>query len=493
MDVAQSTRKASSPFAAQADVAGVVASTVGKSSVSAVFARLYHGTKTDHVPRKLSKKRSVSDLKPLISAPLPIQRPTTAPTPSRASLIQPTASSQAKKDATNVTAALKPSRCPVPVSSSRVVPSKPQKACAAGPNQVRPAVPAPISAKTSDTAFRRSASSTPHAPRYALLRPDQPKAAANSLPSGIPRPSPSPVSKPSWPWAPHPNPLRCNPALALTVRPVPVTSLTVPKIMGRRYARRLSRMTCLPTLQESASENLPPTLHPELKAPAAERKSAAPMAPFRLPTRPAPPVNLPSHHQIQSQQLQARNDLMEAVDDLRMENTQLSSAVQNAVSQRIVAVTQLEQQKRDIQALEASLKSLWALVSPQTGLAEVSSTPQICEQIQLLSASATKPRPHPQRQQQTPPALVYLEQKLAQQTQEIALRRRSDAASRRMADTLIVENKQMKARLDQVEAERLRLRTSLNAAEAKLERVERSLYIYPTSAVQEMTKTHKTE
>lgn len=215
-------------------------------------------------------------------------------------------------------------------------------------------------------------------------------------------------------------------------------------------------MTFLPILQESPIEGLasiPPRVSagPPVQAPVAVRKPAAAVSvsPRPLP-RLASPVNLPSIHRSQSQQLKARNDLVEAANDLKAENAQLSSALQDAISQRIVATTQLEQLKRDNVALQALLQ--------------------------------------PQQQQTTAPNTEALEQKLAQQAQQIAFLRRSDAASRRMADGMVVENKHMKAELDQIKSERTRLRAGLDAAEGKLERIERSLYIYPSSAVQEMAK-----
>lgn len=219
---------------------------------------------------------------------------------------------------------------------------------------------------------------------------------------------------------------------------------------------------------------------PELteQEPAFVSVSKSPITALRCPIpRPAAPVNLPDAQRSQSQQLKARNDLVDFTNGLKAENAQLSVQLQDTVSQNIVATTQLEQQKKDNLALEESLKALWALVQPDNIL----ETAQICQQVQLLSTSSQSQTTSAMTTNKTRD-IAALERKLEQQTQRLSSYRCSDAASRHLTQTLVQESKQMKTRFDKVEAERLRLQTSLQAAEAKLERIERSLYVYPSSA-----------
>lgn len=195
--------------------------------------------------------------------------------------------------------------------------------------------------------------------------------------------------------------------------------------------------------------------------------------------RPTAPVNLPDAQRSRSQQLKARNDLVEFTNELRTENAQLSVQLQDTVSQKIVATTQLQQQRKESFALEESLKALWALVQPNNLL----ETAQICQQVKLLSTSSqSQTSATTTTTTKNTQDMAAMEQKFAQQTQQLSSFRRSEAASRQLTQTLVNENKQIKARFDKVEAERLRLQTSLHAAEAKLQRIERSLYVYPPSA-----------
>lgn len=201
-------------------------------------------------------------------------------------------------------------------------------------------------------------------------------------------------------------------------------------------------------------------------------------------SRPTAPVNLPDTHRSQSQQLKARNDIVEFANELKVENAQLSVQLQDTVSQNIVAIDQLEQQKKETLALEESLKALWALVQPDNILETV----QICQQVKLLSASSQSQTTSATTTNKTRDTAT-LERKLEQQTQQLSSVRCNEAASRQLAHTLVNENKQIKSRLNKVEAERLRLQTSLQAAEAKLERIERSLYVYPSSAQEILSGT----
>lgn len=212
----------------------------------------------------------------------------------------------------------------------------------------------------------------------------------------------------------------------------------------------------------------------------------SPMTALRCPIpRPTAPVNLPDAQRSQSQQLKARNDLVEFANELRTENAQLSVQLQNTVSQKIVATTQLQQQKKETLALEESLKELWALVQPNNLL----ETAQICQQVKLLSTSSPEQPQTSASTTRNTEDIAALEQKLAQQTRRLSSCKRSEAASQQLTQTLVNENKQMKARFDKVEAERLRLQTSLHAAEAKLQRIERSLYVYPSSAQEVLSGT----
>lgn len=273
----------------------------------------------------------------------------------------------------------------------------------------------------------------------------------------------------------HPSPLRSSTSVATAPGPSSAHRGTrsVQQIMGRRYTTKLSRMSVLPALPELTEEEQ--AFVSVLKSPISTLRCPIP--------RPAAPVNLTDAHRSQSQQLKARNDLVEFANELKGENAQLSVQLQDTVSQNIVATTQLEQQKKDNLALEESLKALWALVQPDNIL----ETAQIRQQIKLLSTSS-----QPQNSATTTKNtqdIAALEQKLEQQTHQLLSYKRSEAASRQLTQTLVHENKQMKARFDKVEAERLRLQTSLHAAEAKLERIERSLYVYPSSAQEILSGT----
>lgn len=247
---------------------------------------------------------------------------------------------------------------------------------------------------------------------------------------------------------------------------------SIQKIMGKKYIARLSRMSVLPALPELPDEEQPPTLV------VPSTRMALPLP----PPRPAAPVNLPDVHRSQSQQLKARNDLVEFADKLIAENAQMSSQLRDAVSCGVVFANQLEEQKKDSLALEESLQALWLLAQPGSIL----KTAQICEQVKFL---ATVSGNHNPTVTKAHTGTTCPEQKLVQQSQQLVCYKRDDAASRQLADLLVHENKHMKSRLDRVEAERLRLQASLHAAEGKLERIERSLYVYPSSAQEILSGT----
>lgn len=265
----------------------------------------------------------------------------------------------------------------------------------------------------------------------------------------------------------HPNLIHSSLPVAMAVIPSSVRRVRgVHQIMGKKYSTRLNRMSILPALAELSDEEQPciPIV-----------SSTTPILPCP-PPRPAAPVNFPNVHRSQSLQLKARSELVDAADELKAENAQLSSNLRDAVSQRVVATTQLEQQKKDNVVLEEAIQALWSLVQPNNIL----KTTQICEQVRLLSIEVSKSQPPIITGSVQDP--TALEHRLVQQTQQLAFYKRNDAASRQLAETLVHENKNMKSRLDKAENESLRLQSSLHAAEVKLGRIERSLYIYPSSA-----------
>ncbi|CAN8102805.1 unnamed protein product [Discula destructiva] len=434
----------------QKAVAGAVASVVG-TGPPAVLARIYHRYGADHVPRKLTKKRPILDLKACILAPLPLQR-SLIPAPARGP--------SCRLNEENRTPA--GSQC-----KSAMAPKMTETRTLT--NQVRPTNVLPNGhAGMTDTVARRSAASKPLSKASVLTaptpqHPHQHKSVAEAFRSGIPGPSQS--SAALQPGGSHPNPLRSNPPQAVTRGPASVRPARVSRIMGKRYGMKLNQMTILPTLSEATGENLPPS-PPPLEAPATGRNAttALPLSPS---PRPSPHVDVPEPQRSQTQQLEdARDDPVKAANALKAENVQLYSDLQELVSQRIIAVTQIEQLKRHNRALETALEAMR-------------------EQLeQLSSGNVTNKSPQPTSNQG--PHMAAVEQKLAQQAQRLTFYKRSDAASRGMVGALVNENKHMETRLDKAEAERSRLRKGLDAAEGKLQRIERSLYVYPSSTTQEL-------
>lgn len=477
-------------FAGRA-AADAVYPAIGKS-MWAMFASVYHA-KTDYRPRKLTKRRPVRESTLSTFAPPPSQLGR-VPTFPRADSSQLKATSQTKPifeepqrklAVPSRSAVFEMDATPTRISSRRPA-NPPYRTSPPTGTQIQP--PNQVRRELSDHPSARLSATTNTLPPLSarLKRPNLPTpVGARPMPSGSlrsPPPSPSVLAGEKWSWEAHPDPLHSDSPSATAAAPDPGTRTRgVHQIMGKNYTRKLSRMSVLPALAEVSDEAHTHTpespARPVVPSITVSRAIVALHAPL---CRPAPPVNLPDIQRSQSQQLRARNDLVEAANSLRAENTQLSSYLQDAVSRSIVATTQLEHQKRDNLALEESLKALWSLVQPNTGLDNISKTAQICEQVRLLSTAVSNfqgPNTNDAAN-----SVAALEQKLAQQTTQLSLCKRNDVTSRQMAKALIHENKLMKTRLDKVEAERLHLQTSLHAAEVKLERVERSLYVYPSSA-----------
>lgn len=452
--------------------AASAASSAVHENMTAMFARIFV-SKPDKTTQKLVKKRPVANLAASTLAPSAFQRQA-AGTASREPSHKPKFSLQAKPlpkepqtnliisnriscDGSDVKTARSSSRHTVgPLDHQKPGHWRPGSVCSIGQADHPPKQQA--SRVTNSRAPTVSSSTRSQPSRTPMLSRD----------------SRSPSSSSSIPA--HSNPLRSSPSVATVPGPGPVNrgARSVQQIMGRRYTAKLSRMSVLPALPELTEEEQ-----------AFVSVLNSPITTLRCPIpRPAAPVNLPDAHCNQSRQLKARNDLVEFANELKAENAQLSVQLQDTVSQNIVATTQLEQQKKDNLALEETFKALWALVQPDNIL----ETTQICQQVKLLSTSSQSQTTSAATTNKTRD-ITALERKLEQQTQQISSYRCSEAASRQLTQTLVHENKQMKARFDKVDAERLRLQTSLHAAEAKLERIERSLYVYPSSAQEILSGT----
>ncbi|KAJ4418993.1 hypothetical protein N0V82_005218 [Gnomoniopsis sp. IMI 355080] len=437
----------------RAAVGAAVSSTAGKT-MPAVFASIYY-SKADRSPQKLKKKYPIPNLTASLSGPPQRQREA-APTPYRVFPHKPNSSAQEKSIPTEQQKELVVHNTvfeldahPAYSSSSHPFGSQMQR-----PRQVR------------------------HGSNISTVQAELPDSMKLRRPNGssaLPRPvcgrlqlsSSSPSTKV------HFSPLHSKAPLAMAGATGSVRrARNIQRIMGKKYVTRLSRMSILPALSELPDEEQSPTL---LVTP---RTTALPLP----PPRPVAPVNVPDVQRSQSQQLKARNSLAEFADKLIVEKAQMSLQLRDAVSHSVIFANQLEQQKQDTLALKESLQALWSLAQPGSTLKTV----QICEQVKLLAAVSGCQIPNVTK---TIPESAVLEQKLIQQSQQVVCYKSNDAASRQLANSLVHENKHMKSRLDKVEAERLRLQASLHAAEVKLERIERSLYVYPSSAQEILSGT----
>lgn len=390
--MAAQSRSVHSSFTENAG-AGAISSAVGKI-MPAVFAKIYY-SKTDHVPRKLTKKRPFADLSQAKPIPSGCQRKPVVPV--RNTTVEMDAAPACGRSLRLADAACRDS--PPAVAQSPM------------PHQMRPgSIPSTVHVELPhDQNARRSARSSP------LLSPSSARSQRSNLPKPVAKRLPSGSSRfhPTLAQSRHPNPLYSNPLSAMpAVSDSVKRTQGINQIMGKKYTRRLSRMSILPALSELSNEDRPST--PELRAGPVISSAAVSRSMTVLqipPSRPASPVNLPNIQYIQRQQLKARNELVEAANELKAENTQLSSYLQDAVSRSIVATSQLEQQKKDNLVLDEALQALWMLVQPNTGLAHITKTAQICEQVKLLSTGVPSFQKAPNIH--NTPSTVALGQKLA--------------------------------------------------------------------------------